>query len=107
MSQLIVHTAKVVIDIVPAVAAVQADPTNNIAAVEGVPEIPADTRVQGIQKMRQALIKSTNQTIARWHMFNEMPRDEWTFEKWWQHLKNCLPGLTGRIMMRWMRCCIS
>ena len=82
MSQLIVHTAKVLIDIVPVVVTVQADPTNNIAAVERVPEIPADTWVQGIQKMCQALIESTNQTIARWHEFKEMPRREWTFEKW-------------------------
>lgn len=87
------HTAKVVIDIVPAVAAVQADPTNNIATVEGVPEIPVDTWVQGIQKMRQALIKSTNQTIARWYVFNEMPRGEWTFDKWGIEFKK-LPSRT-------------
>ena len=60
MSQLIVHPAKVVIDIIPAVATVQADPTNNIAMIEGVPEIHADTWVQDIQKMCQALIESTN-----------------------------------------------
>ena len=82
MSQLIVHTAKVLIDIVPAVATVQADPMNNIAAVEGVPEIPTDTWVQDIQEMCQALIESTNQTIARWYEFKEMPRGDRTFEKW-------------------------
>ena len=89
-----------VIDIVPSVATVQADPTINIAAVERVPEIPADTWVQGIQKMCQALIESTNQTIARWHEFKEMPRGEWTFEKWGIKFKK-LPSQTDwKNMMR-------
>ena len=74
-----VHEAKVEMRAEPAILEVQAvvvDPANGVAAVEGVPGVPAIVprpwNVR-IQMFKDSIKQNNNELIARQTLFQEMP----------------------------------
>ena len=76
----LVEQAEVKLDVTPAVDAVVA--AVGVLAREAVNEIPADSYETTKDKLRRAIMGTTNQVMSRMKLFKQMPQSGESFAKW-------------------------
>ena len=81
MIALFKHVGKVKLVATPAVQPVAA--RGGLPAIEAAAEVPADTFLQAVQKIRTGILGQTNQTMTRYKLFQELPQDNVVFAEWW------------------------
>ena len=80
MLDLVELTGRVQLEEIPEVVAVQ--PANGMPGVLAVPGVPADTYDQALVKIRQGIVKQTNQAMSRFKLFQQMPQEDRKFDPW-------------------------
>ena len=65
--QMFKHVGKVKLLVTPAIEPVAA--RGGLPVVEAVAEVPADTFLQAVQKIRAGILGQTNQTMTRYKLF--------------------------------------
>ena len=81
MVALVKHVGKVKLVEEPEIPEVQA--AQGVAAVARVEAVPADTFEQAVSKIRKGIQGQTNQAMAKFKLFKEMPQRSKNFAEWW------------------------
>ena len=81
MVALVKHVGKVRLTERPEIPEVQA--AQGVVAVARVEAVPADTFEQAVIKIRKGIQGQTNQAMAKFKLFKEMPQGSKNFAEWW------------------------
>ena len=84
MVALVKHVGKVKLIEQPEIPEVQA--AQGVAAVARVEAVPADTFEQAVTKIRKGIQGQTNQAMAKFKLFKEMPQGNKKFAEWWPEI---------------------